>query len=62
MSQVDFNETVTARELAKQIVAEEEGVPVAEVPNEEYRSVYSNLTQYCRIPMLLRGASGVLEG
>lgn len=46
MTRVDPNETVTARELAKQIVAEEEDSSVAEVANEEYRSVYSNLTQH----------------
>ena len=46
MARVAPDETVTARELAKQIVAEEEGTSVAEVTNEEYRPVYSNLTQH----------------
>lgn len=46
MARVDPDETLTARELAKQIVAEEEGIPVAEVANEKYRPVYSNLTQH----------------
>lgn len=46
MTYLDHGESVTVRQLAKQIVAQEEGIPVEEVSNDVYRSVYGNLTQH----------------
>jgi len=43
---MDSNETVTVREVAKQIAAAEQNVSVDAVSNQNYRPVYINLTQH----------------
>lgn len=40
------DKTVTVRELAKEIAADEQGIPPAVIPNEDYRPVYTNLVQH----------------
>lgn len=46
LSHLDLKETVTVRELAKAIAAEEQGTPPDAIPNEDYRPVYTNLVQH----------------
>lgn len=54
MAYLDTDDTVTVRELAKQIAAAEQELPVRAVTNDDYRSVYTNLVQH-HLPDLRKG-------
>ncbi|MDT3434266.1 hypothetical protein [Haloarcula sp. 1CSR25-25] len=55
MTYLDPDETITVRELAKQIAAVEQGVSIHAVANDEYRTVYTNLVQH-HLPDLREGS------
>lgn len=46
MMYLDTDETITVREVAKQIAAVEQDVSVQAVTNDDYRTVYTNLVQH----------------
>lgn len=45
MASLEEDETITVRELAKQIASVEQDVPIQEVTNKDYRKVYNSLGQ-----------------
>lgn len=45
MANMDPDDSITVREVAKLIAADEQGVSVEAVTNAEYRTVYTNLVQ-----------------
>lgn len=55
MSYLDSDSSVTVREVAKQIAAVEQGMPVRAVTNDDYRTVYTNLVQH-HLPDLAEGS------
>lgn len=58
ISGMETDDTVTVRELSKQIASVEQGVPPGEVLNPDYRTVYTNLVQN-HLPEL--AGAGVIE-
>lgn len=45
MEHLDPDQSITVRELGKEITAAEQNLPVQAVSNDDYRSVYTNLVQ-----------------
>ncbi|MCL9815287.1 DUF7344 domain-containing protein [Natranaeroarchaeum aerophilus] len=46
LTHLKSNETVTVRRLAKNVASAEQNMPIPEIPNEDYRPVYTNLVQH----------------